>query len=74
MNQEEMIQETHDTVIELNTVLCGAKDSDDKGLIGEVKDVKVSLYKLKLNFWKLVYILIGLGILGGGAYGLFNGG
>lgn len=79
--QKEMIQETHQTMVELKTVLLGVPGTADGGLVQEVKSVKVSVCnldgahgKLKRNFWLLVGILAGSGVLAGGVYGLLNGG
>lgn len=77
--QKQMIQETHQTVTQLNTVLLGVPNTDDRGLCGEVKDVKLvvsdlgkSHGKLKRNFWLLVGTLAGSGAIGGGIYSLLN--
>lgn len=74
---EELIQATHDAIIELRTILLGIPNTDDTGLVGELKQLKVDvgrLYsrqqKLSKNFWLLVGILIGLGVLGTGIYNL----
>ena len=72
MDQEKMIQETHDTVIKLNTVLLGSNGRS--GLVDEVKAIAVSHYSLKRNFWTLIGVLVGSGIIGSGIYTLLNGG
>jgi len=77
--QKQLIQETHETVVQLSTVLLGVQGTANGGLVKEVKDVKVSVNelakshsKLKRNFWVLIGILVGSGALGGGIYGLIN--
>jgi len=77
--QEELIQETHETVIQLNTVLLGVQGTANGGLVKEVKDIKVnvsqlgrSVGKLKRNFWLLIGVLVGSGVLGSGIYSLLN--
>jgi len=76
--QKQLIQETHETVVQLSTVLLGVQGTANGGLVKEVKDVKVSVNelakshsKLKRNF-VLIGILVGSGALGGGIYGLIN--
>jgi len=75
--EKELIQITHDTVIELRTILLGVPNTDDTGLVGEIKQLKVDvgrLYsrqqRLSKNYWMLVGILIGLGVLGTGIYNI----
>lgn len=70
--EREVINKTHDKVGELTAILLGARG--DNGLIGDVKRLSTSHYKLRQHFWVLVGILVGSGIIGGGLYGLFNGG
>lgn len=72
MTQKQILQETHDAVIRLETKL--------PFIVEEVKEVKSDLDdlshshgKLKRNFWMLVGILTGSGVIGGGLYGLLNG-
>jgi len=69
--QKQLIQETHETVVQLSTVLLGVQGTANGGLVKEVKDVKVSVNelakshsKLKRNFWVLIGILVGSGALG----------
>lgn len=63
--------ETHDGVIKLTTVLLGTNGDD--GLVGEFRRVANSHFSLKRNFWILVGILAGLGVLGSGLWGLLGG-
>lgn len=76
--EQQMIKEARDTARDLKTVLVGL--NGDEGLCGDVKDLVNSLGalakshgRLKRNFWILVGVLVGSGIIGGGI-GLFNGG
>jgi len=78
--QKQLIQEIHQTTIQLSTVLLGVSNTEDTGLVGEVKDVKLNVnglskshIKLKRNFWILVASLVGSGILGSGIWGVLNG-
>lgn len=79
MNNKELLEKTHDTVIELKTILVGMPDSEDKGLVGELKDLKTDVKELNCrhrrlsrNFWILIGILAGSGVLGSGLWGLLN--
>ncbi len=54
---EELIQETHDTVLTLTAVLLGAKGSSDTGLCGEVECLKKEVSTLKSKYSKLQTIL-----------------
>ncbi len=65
LERDQMLQEVHQAVL-------GVKDSDDNGLVGDLKEVKTALKELngrvRLNTVKIasvIGILIGLGILGG---------
>ena len=71
-NEIESIRETHDTVIRVATVLLGT--NGDNGLVGDVKRIGESHFKLKRNFWILVSFLAGSGVLGGSLWAIFAGG
>ena len=58
--------------IVVNTVLLGTDGSP--GLVKEVTDLAKGHGKLKRNFWILVGILVGSGVVGSGIYGVLNGG
>lgn len=81
-DEKRLIRETHDSVLKLTVTLLGTPDTEDTGLMGEVKNMQDAHNclakkhtKLSHNFWILVGILIGSGILGTGIWGLFfNGG
>ena len=66
--QREIIREQ--TV--LHTVLLGANGAE--GLVEEVKSIAKGYGKLKRNFWTLVGILVGSGVIGGSVAGLLSGG
>jgi hypothetical protein len=78
-NDRQMIQETHDEIINLKTCLLGANHgTNDKGLLGQVQECQkniVTLFKLhnenKVQLWKLIAILVGSGVMGGGLSRLF---
>lgn len=72
-----MLQKTHDEVIKLKTVLLGA--NGDEGLIGEIKNIKTDVktlnnrqHRMSRNFWLLIGILVGSGILGTGVWNLLT--
>ena len=76
LTNRKLLEETHDTMTQLKTVLLGVPGTDDKGLVGDVKEVKVvqreqgkSIGKIKKNFWLLVGTLVGSGVLGSVIYG-----
>ena len=72
-NQKQLIQEIHETVTILKTVLLGVPGTEDNGLVGKVDEVHRSHYRLKRNFYILIGVLVGSGILGTGIWGLLNG-
>ena len=72
-SDSQLIEETHSTVIELKTVLLGIPGTSNGGLVKQVNDVSKSHGRLKRNFWILVGILIGSGLLGTGLYTLLLG-
>ena len=61
-----------DDQIKVNTVLLGANGSE--GLVDVVKDLAKGHGRLKRNFWILVGLLMGSGVVGSGIYGVLNGG
>lgn len=69
-DEHQKLDETHDTVIELRTVLLGADGNE--GLCAKVEKVAKSHYKLKSYFWILVAFLVGTGIITGGIIGLLR--
>ena len=68
-----IIEETHDGVKQLSTVLLGVPGTDDRGLIGEVKNNSRDISKLKRNLFILIGTLVGSGVLGTGIWNLLNG-
>ncbi len=56
----------------LHTVLLGANGAE--GLVEEVKSIAKGYGKLKRNFWMLVGVLVGSGVIGGSVVGLLSGG
>lgn len=67
---EQMIQETYDRVNEMWTMLCGVKNTDDKGLVGDFNDVKSDYYRFKRVVIAIFAFLVGSGILGVGIWKL----
>lgn len=75
--QKQLIQETHETVGQLSTVLLGVPGTEDGGLVREVKDVKshaISNTKAITKIKVIIAGLVGSGIIGGTIYSLLNGG
>ena len=64
----DLLQETHDGMLELTTVLLGK--NGDPGLIGDFWEVKASHYKLRQRFYIFVGIIAGSGILTGAGFGI----
>lgn len=69
-----------DMIKELYTTLLGVKGTAEKGLVGDVKDAFDEIGKLRhkhnklsRNFWILVGILSGSGIIGANFSGLIGG-
>jgi len=68
--ERQLIQDTHDAGIEVKTVLLGANGDD--GLVGEVRRLAKSYYKLRLRFWILVSTLVASGVISANALGAFR--
>ena len=73
LTQEKMIQE-------LYTTLLGVKGTDEKGLVGDVKEafkeiksLRTSQNKLSRNPWILIAALSGSGIIGANITGVIGG-
>jgi hypothetical protein len=64
------IHETHDTIIELKTVLLGT--NGDAGLCGDVKKQGEKLERTHTTLWILIGILAGSGVLTAGIYAIFQ--
>jgi hypothetical protein len=74
---EQLLQETHDMVTKVYTAIYGIEGTAERGMCGDFKDLKVDLEQqkekqskteLKLN--RLIFFLIGAGILTGGGVGI----
>lgn len=65
-DEREILNKTHDKIVELTAILLGARG--DNGLIGDVKRLASSHYKLRRNFWFLVGILAGSGVISVGIW------
>ena len=68
-----LIEEIHTTVVQLKTVLVGVAGTDDKGLVGEVRENKAysstlaeKHRKLSLRVWILISTLVASGIVRAG--------
>ncbi len=73
MDTEEQLKQISKDVIEIKTVLLGVPNSEDSGLVGDLKDLRTRHNKLSQKFWILVAFLAGSGVLGAGIWGLFSG-
>ena len=78
--QKKLIQETHQSVNTLTTVLLGVPNTDDKGLVGEVKQVKLNMKeqwkshnKLSTRVWMLWGIVLAVGVIASGIVTLTGG-
>ena len=69
-DNKKKIDETHDAVIQIKTVLLGT--NGDLGLCGEFKDLKASHYRLKRNCVLVFGVLAGSGILTGSILAAIN--
>ena len=63
--QAKKIDAAFDSIIEIRTVLLGAKGEDGGGLCNDVKDLETQTSTLNRNFWILVALLVGSGVIGG---------
>ena len=77
MTPEEAIFDVRERMMRMETVLTGVPSTDDRGLVGKVKDTTEDLDatrkkvgKLEVKYWLLVGLLAGTGILGG--FGIAN--
>ena len=59
--ERKQIEETHDTVIRIKTVLLGANGDD--GLCGEVKSLSERHNRLAKTFWITFGVLVGTGFI-----------
>ena len=66
LERDKMMNETHDTVIELKTVLLGK--NGDKGLVGQIVD---NTRRSNLNR-VIIASMLGASGLGGGIFGLIK--
>ena len=69
--QRQMIQETHDSMIRLETKLpFMSKDIEDNE--EAISDLGKSHGRLKRNFWLLIGVLVGSGVIAGGVFGAIS--
>ena len=64
------IQETHDIVIEIKTVLLGK--NGDEGLCGDVKYLQKDHARLKQTVGILIGVLAGSGVITGATWGILR--
>ena len=77
--QKQILQEMQPVLNTLHTVILGVPGTEEKGLVGDVKEIKDSVAglskshgKLKRNFYILVGMLIGSGVITGGVFGALS--
>ena len=68
---EKALDETHDAVIQIRTVLLGV--NGDEGLVGIVQQVVKEQSKLKKTVWTLIGILVGSGVISGSIFAALSG-
>ena len=71
--RDQMIKETHDKVNTIWSVLLCVPNTSNGGLVKKVGEICVSHYRLKKNFYILVGILVGSGVVAGGVWRIFGG-
>ena len=64
---------TKKMVLQIFTTVLGVPGTEEKGLVGEVKDLRTKHNKLNRNFLILVGILSGSGLLGANLIGVIGG-
>ena len=75
-----ILEDIRDSQVEQRTVLLGIPDTDDRGLVGEVKNIKLSVNSNTKSISKVkvtLAALIGSGVIGTGIWqvvGCINGG
>jgi hypothetical protein len=67
---EKLIRESHDAICQLHDALLGVDGQG--GMMRRVQHLEENYQKLNRNFWILVALLTGLGIIGGGIWGIFR--
>lgn len=77
---KQLIQETHEAVNTLTTVLLGVPGTDDTGLVGDVKSVKLNMKKqweshsrLSMRVWILWGVVLALAVIASGIATLAGG-
>ena len=73
MNNGELLKEIHESVTQVKTVLLGVPGTQNGGLVQRVDEVCNSHYKLKRQFYILIGVLIGSGVLGINLWKVFGG-
>lgn len=63
-SQKEMIQEIHEAIVEIRVYIFGVRGTKNHGLAGNFEEVRKSHFKLKRNFWILIGVLAGSGVIG----------
>ena len=67
---EKLIRESHDSIQRLEQALLGVDGQG--GMMRKVELLELNYARLNRNFWVLVSLLCGLGIIGGGLWGIFH--
>jgi hypothetical protein len=67
---EKLIRKSHDAICQLHDAMLGIDGQG--GIMKRVDLLEHNYAKLNRNFWMLVCLLIGLGIIGGSLFGIFR--
>jgi len=67
-----MLQDVQERMMRIETVLLGVPNTNDKGLVGEVKELKTKYRNLSTRVWLIIVAIAGSGALGGGIYQLLR--
>jgi hypothetical protein len=73
MTEQELQADTNKKVNEIHTALFGVPDSDDRGLCGELKEVRKDFYSFRRVCIWVGGLLVGSGLLSLGWIELFKG-
>ena len=72
--ERQILSEIKEDVTTIKTVLLGVPDTEDTGVVGDVKNLYKRHNKLSKVVWILIAFLAGSGVLGAGIWGLFFNG
>ena len=67
---EQLIRESHDSIRRLEDALLGVNGQG--GILRRVENLELNYAKLNRNFWILIALLIGSGVISLGVVGIFG--